>query len=219
MGCHLWGGEEKGKWAHPTDQLSCCGSRWEGVCQWLLGRHFTDLEWDHWKPGWTTYCHGSYEDGRRVAATRNGAVLIWDVQTQDLVAGPLQVRTEGSYTTAFSPDGSRIAMGAGGGSACIWDSVSGEVIFDSLRGHTRPVWWTAFTPDGRHLVTASDDMKTCRWDIQSGTLLGTPLTGHSGVIHGGAISPDGKTLASASIQRSDGQILGPGNRQPKAVYP
>ncbi|KIJ09049.1 hypothetical protein PAXINDRAFT_88020, partial [Paxillus involutus ATCC 200175] len=138
-------------------------------------------------------------EGQRVAATCEGGVMIWDVQTRALITGPLQ--TSGQVfraTTTFSPDGSRIAANGADGTVRVCDSVTGEVTF-KLKGHTDHVRWTGFTPDGRQLVTASRDKTICRWDMQSGALIGTPLTGHLAAICGGVLSRDGKGLATASL--------------------
>ncbi|KAF8837315.1 WD40 repeat-like protein [Paxillus ammoniavirescens] len=140
-------------------------------------------------------------DGRRVAATCEGTVWIWDVRTQALITGPLKTSRQGSCTTTFSSDGCRIAADAGG-IIHVWESVSGVVVFDSLEEHTDHVRCTAFTPDGQQLVTASLDKTIRRWDLQSGALIGQPLTGHSEDICGGALSRDGKTLVTASDDRT-----------------
>ncbi|KIJ67466.1 hypothetical protein HYDPIDRAFT_84161 [Hydnomerulius pinastri MD-312] len=134
-------------------------------------------------------------DGRRVAATGGHSVQIWDPRTREPVAGPFAAPAGGLYTTAFSPDSSRIAADAAGGAIRVWDPVSGEVVFELSKGHSDTVRWAAFTPDGQQLVTFSEDGTVCRWDMDSGERLGKPLEGHTGEGWTAALSPNGNIVA------------------------
>ncbi|KIJ58402.1 hypothetical protein HYDPIDRAFT_119553 [Hydnomerulius pinastri MD-312] len=141
-------------------------------------------------------------DGLRVAATCASYVHIWDTRTRDPIVGPLEVPSGGYYTTAFSPDGSRIAADAADGTVRVWDSVSGEVVFDALKGHSSTVRCAAFTPDGEQLVTCAEDNAIRRWDMESGDLIGVPHKGHTDTVYSIVPSPNGKILASSGADRT-----------------
>ncbi|KIJ59327.1 hypothetical protein HYDPIDRAFT_100892 [Hydnomerulius pinastri MD-312] len=141
-------------------------------------------------------------DGLRITATGGDYVQIWDTHTREPIAVPLEVPSGGYYTTAFSPDGSRIAADAADGTIRVWDSVSGEVVFESLKGHSSTVRCAVFTPDGEQLVTCAEDNTIRRWDMESGELLGTPLEGHTDTPYRVVPSPNGKILASSGADHT-----------------
>ncbi len=111
---------------------------------------------------------------------------------------------------AFSPDGSRLAIGSGwddgsAGELKVWDATSGQEVL-SLQGHTGAVYSVAFSPDGQRLASGSGhrdsqsgvwtgDVKI--WDAATGQLLST-LQGHKGRVNSVAFSPDGQRLASGT---------------------
>jgi WD40 repeat protein/serine/threonine protein kinase/Tfp pilus assembly protein PilF len=91
------------------------------------------------------------------------------------------------YSLAFSPDGRRLAVGAGApmfmssrpgtpGNLKVWDLASGACVLD-LRGKTLSVTDIAFSPDGRRLLVESYDPQAQRpeaalaWNVASGQQL------------------------------------------------
>ena len=81
---------------------------------------------------------------------------------------------------AFSPDGSRLAIGAEDGTASVW-SVATKQELVSYDGPTAAITSIAFTPDGDSVLTASDDGVARIWravgverSFQMVPLTGTP---------------------------------------------
>ncbi len=107
-------------------------------------------------------------------------------------------------STAFSPDGKRIAGIGKDGKAIIWDVVNGKQLLQ-MAGSTLPtdaigVQRIAFSPDGSRLATG--DAQFVRiWDASSGQLIHS-LAGHSDDVWAVAYSPDGKQIASSGVDGS-----------------
>ena len=151
-------------------------------------------------------------DGTRLATGSDNAILLWDVDSGELIT------TLGGHT--LSPDGTRIAAVSEDGKILVWDVDSGELIA-TLEGHageaegTGAISVLVFSPDGTRLAAGSGlfgDYAILVWDVDSGEQTAT-LEGHTGgpwgAISALAFSPDGTRLASASFDTEsfDGTML------------
>lgn len=108
---------------------------------------------------------------------------------------------------AFSPDGRRVAVGAGGGGKGllhVWDVATGKVVL-VLDGFTDSVWDVTFSPDGRRIAAAvgfylnrglpAKPGEVRVWDATTGKEVYT-LKGHTNCVWSASFSPDGRRLAS-----------------------
>ena len=106
---------------------------------------------------------------------------------------------KGSITgnVAFSPDGTRLAVGSSIG-IWIYDVRPGEEKeLDLFTGDTEVVNALAFSPDGTLLASGGSDKTVRLWDVNTGQQIGT-FIGHTWTITAIAFSPDGSTLATGS---------------------
>ncbi|MDR1149265.1 MAG: hypothetical protein LBK66_11605 [Spirochaetaceae bacterium] len=99
------------------------------------------------------------------------------------------------YSVAWSPDGLKIASGAGDDTVRIWDAENGRELH-TLTGH-HIVESVAWSPDGHRIASGSRDETVRIWDAESGRELHT-LKGHTYDVLSVAWSPDGRRIASGS---------------------
>jgi WD40 repeat protein/serine/threonine protein kinase len=116
----------------------------------------------------------------------------WHHRCYDMQIFP---RVTGAHSLAYSPDGTRLAHGAGP-TARILDARTGQELL-SLGGLTGDVQSVVFSPDGKWLAAASGQKPLRVWDARSGALIRT-LQGCRCV----AFHPDGRRLASGSDDRT-----------------
>ncbi len=153
-------------------------------------------------------------DGTRLAtANVVGTVQLFDVSTGSELC---RFATGLATSLAFSPDGSRLAVGGqqavqpqlqravdGGGQVVLLNAQTCQPE-QALERHSDVVNAVAFSPDGRLLASGSVDTTVVLWPLSGGGALETVLTGHQASVEGLAFSPDGQRLASAD---ADGAII------------
>ena len=111
-------------------------------------------------------------DGRWLAAgggvpTREGEVLLYDVNTGALQKKLDRVHSDAVLGLAFSPDGKFLATAAADRFLKVLDPTSGKVA-KSFEGHTGHVQSVAWKGNGRTLATGGADNVIKVWDFTSG---------------------------------------------------
>ncbi|MDM8520917.1 WD40 repeat domain-containing protein [Anaerolineales bacterium HSG6] len=103
-----------------------------------------------------------------------------------------------AFSLAYSPDGTKLAIGFQEGGIEIWDTESLSRL-QTLEGHTEGSIITdlAFSPDGETLASSGADRMARLWQVSTGELLHA-LDGHGGLVKAVSFSKDGATLATAS---------------------
>jgi WD40 repeat protein/serine/threonine protein kinase len=107
----------------------------------------------------------------------------------------LPTRVAQPYCLAYSPDGSRLAVGDGS-TVRILNAQNGQEVF-SFDGHVGPVRCVGFTADGRRLASAPQDAPLRIWDFESGRPV-QALQGSWAV----AIYPDGRRVAARAADET-----------------
>ncbi|CCO35249.1 Vegetative incompatibility protein HET-E-1 [Rhizoctonia solani AG-1 IB] len=126
------------------------------------------------------YLRGSLMDRRETAA-----LATWNIGSEVL-------------SVAYSPDGSRVAVGCLDGSVSIRNAYDGTLLVGPLQGHTDAVRSVVFSGDGRLVASGSADCTIRVWDVRSGSLITDPFHGHTDRVNSVSFSPDSTRIASGS---------------------
>ena len=144
-------------------------------------------------------------------AAAAGSVLTWQVELQlrsespspsysPNLGGTIYTYSTGSGVlgVAWSPNGTRLAMGDWNGQIQAWDANTGHHVINfydpSLRQRVEAVTWL---PDGKSLVAGGDDAVVWIWNAATGNIQSI-YRGHANWVITVACSPDGKYIASGS---------------------
>jgi len=165
-----------------------------------------------------------------LAASPAGDVLAWggtDGWVHLLEPSALRVvrswraSSEGITALAFSPEGSRIASGAGFSDTRIrlWDAATSDAL-GSWEAHASWVSALAWSPEGRRLASGGGDQTVRVWDVGIGPAsrsieeADVRLRGHWDTVRALAWSPDGRRLVSGG---RDGRVLAWDPQRPSSL--
>jgi eukaryotic-like serine/threonine-protein kinase len=101
---------------------------------------------------------------------------------------------------AFSPNGSRVVLGAQDGGLEIWDSSSGQAIA-RLDGHKGGVSAVAVSSDGARIVSGGEDRMVRIWDAATGHAM-YGIAGHGGAVLAVGFSADRRLIVSGSTDKT-----------------
>ena len=140
-------------------------------------------------------------DGARVVVainddTRRSNLWMYDSQGQKI-----RLTTEGhSLSPLWSPDGSRVALGAGGIQEVTIRDLSRRTLFERPTAAEWPVgtnpYSTSWSPDGRTILIQADDRDLWAGSIEDGRV--RPLLARAANDSMGQFSPDGRWIAYQS---------------------
>jgi WD40 repeat protein/basic membrane lipoprotein Med (substrate-binding protein (PBP1-ABC) superfamily)/DNA-binding SARP family transcriptional activator len=135
---------------------------------------------------------------RLVTSSEDGTARVWNVALPHEV---LSIPTAATpIRIAYSPDGSRLAVGYDGlGTVPLFNSTTGALL-RSFEGHAEgsSVSGLAFSPDGSHLASSGSDNTAQVWRVSDGSRA-TPTLEHDGWVQDISYQPDGRMLYSGGI--------------------
>jgi WD40 repeat protein len=129
------------------------------------------------------------------AAAEDSGVYVYQVPNGRLQT--LRGHTSSVWTTAWSPDGKKLASAGIDQTLRIWEVASGSCLH-VLKGFRSNIPSLAWHPDGIMLATAADEGLRI-WDTVSGKIVRDTFTPSTGLVPWGSVawSPDGRLLALA----------------------
>ncbi|KAL0948762.1 hypothetical protein HGRIS_008893 [Hohenbuehelia grisea] len=89
------------------------------------------------------------------SASRDGAIIVWNVETQQVLEKSFDGVCGSINSIAWSADGKYIYYGAENATVYIWSLDSAPVRHQHLKGHRGPVRSVALSPDGSRLASGS----------------------------------------------------------------
>lgn len=130
-------------------------------------------------------------DGERLAtASQDRSVIIWDVETWEVIHHLKDHNSPVTYVQ-WSPDDSKIISTCSEKKVTIWDTQNGQNLL-TIDAHLVMVTSCAWAPDGQTFVTGSDDKDLSVWNLQ-----GSSIHKWSGSrIFDLAITPDGSRVVA-----------------------
>ncbi|MBI1279669.1 MAG: hypothetical protein GC179_16190 [Anaerolineaceae bacterium] len=136
----------------------------------------------------------AFTDGFLVASgALDGSVKLWDIamgKEQPALAEKDELAPVGSV--AFSPDGAKLAVGAGS-TIKLWDITAGTAP-TVLETEISKIATLSFSPDGTSLVYGGAGTAAWVWDLKGDNH--ALLEGHTDQVMALAFSPDGQVIAS-----------------------
>ncbi len=131
-----------------------------------------------------------------VSGGLDASTKIWQIQSGQMLQSIDEEFSSRVITaTAYSPDGSKIAIATEYGTVKLLDAITGAVL---LSGRVRDfkIKSITFSPDGSILASSSWDGLINLWDVESGQELRSYKVHTTWGSDSIAFSPDGKTIAS-----------------------
>ncbi|KIK93124.1 hypothetical protein PAXRUDRAFT_829277 [Paxillus rubicundulus Ve08.2h10] len=124
-----------------------------------------------------------------------GVIHVYDVQSGELVLGPIKGHTEPIVCLLWSLDGFQLFSASDDHTIRHWDSDTGESIGEPWKSHTHCVESLSLSPDGTKLASSSRDKTVRFWDARSGDPI-EQLFRHDDVVNAVTFSPSGEFVAS-----------------------
>jgi WD40 repeat protein len=110
-------------------------------------------------------------DGSRLASAGSGEVLVWEIQSGQVVRA-LAPHPGVASAVVWEPSGERLITGGSDGRLRWWDLHSGECV-QVQQAHQGTAHALKVSPDGRKLASCGDDGAIHIWDLEGGKHLGT----------------------------------------------
>ncbi|KAF8836244.1 WD40 repeat-like protein, partial [Paxillus ammoniavirescens] len=137
---------------------------------------------------------GFSPNGTKLACGGDDAIRVFDLDSGDLILGPIAGHTQEISSVVWSLDGSRLFTASWDHTIRHWDSETGEAIGEPWTDHTEDVTSITLSPDGTKLASVSTDKTIRFWDVDTGDPIGEPLQ-HEMNIWAVTFSPSGEFVA------------------------
>ncbi|MFD6102525.1 TIR domain-containing protein [Nocardia salmonicida] len=140
----------------------------------------------------------SPDGGWAVSVADDGTVRSWDLQRGEPKGEPFDMGTE-VRTVAFSPDGTKFAVGTLDGHIALFDARTAAMLGPPSQANSGMVFGLAFTPDNTTLITTGHGGKTQFWDLTTNMISGDAIE-EPALAMSTAVSPSGRMIATGGAR-------------------
>lgn len=137
-----------------------------------------------------------------------GEVRLWNYATGHPVGSPIDGKSGQVRSVAFSPDGTKLAIGSDDKILTMWslkaegESLSSREELFSIPAHAKSVSALAFSPNGQWVASGSADYSIRLWSAESGQKYGRGFRDHDASIVDLVFDQEGNFLYSASLDNT-----------------
>jgi len=128
---------------------------------------------------------------------RDARAVVYDAVLHEIVDDYVSSDRAGVLSAAWSPDGSRVALGSYGGRLDLLEVTGDGTPVGAEHGDGVPISEVAWSPDGTRVATAGHDGTVSTWQASDGSRIATFELAR-GPLHSVAWSPDGARLLLAA---------------------
>ncbi len=164
----------------------------DGTCRIWATESGKSLQVLHGHAGSVTAIDVVGSGRQMVSMGRDQQIRLWDLKATYGAQTAFRIQPDGTYTTTFSADGSRLFIACYDGHVRVVDSKNGAALADWI-AHDGSCNSLALSHDGSRLLTCSWDKTAKVWNTADNRLAMT-IDAAAG-IYDCAISPDGSTAA------------------------
>lgn len=133
-----------------------------------------------------SFTYGSYWQGDKYVRSKDNNIYLLDIQTKKVLEKKFEGLESSVFSTAISPDRTRVMAGDAASNLRLWDSNTRQTVMQGevqiLKGFIRGVVRARFSPDGKRLVVVVADHTARVFDARTSQQLGPPLTSHEDII-------------------------------------
>jgi len=131
-----------------------------------------------------------------VAGLDNGNILMWDINTGELVQ-EFDGHSDRVTELSFDATGMGLLSGAEDRALILWQVETGQILRRFI-GHTGAINDVAFSPDELTIISGAEDSRLILWDRATGQVL-RRFAGHDAPVISVAFSPDGEFALSGDL--------------------
>jgi len=129
-----------------------------------------------------------------VTSSSDASAQTWEINGTSGIQRSTFSAGSGIISTAWSPDGQRVASAGSNGVIGVWDPITGKQLI-AIEGHHSGALSVAWSPDSRNILSTGSDNTIRLWDAGNGAPV-TFFTAPGARVTWAAWSPDGQHFVS-----------------------
>ncbi|KAG9313984.1 WD40-repeat-containing domain protein [Chiua virens] len=135
------------------------------------------------------------KDYKLLTGSGDGCLCIWNLESGNLLVGPMRVDDSPIWAVAWSRDETQILSGSSDGVLRRWHASTGRLIGDPVYAHTSIIYSLSVSHNGGCIASASSDFTVKIWDAT--TFKQLTILAHPNEVNCISFSCDDRLLATA----------------------